>query len=136
MNNRRLLPRKLTLPAMCTAMLVTTICSGQQNLSVSSIPQNFIEIQQIYVSSGSAKFGEYNGLNQQGMYTSGNVSLQGGEATSVPTAGGTTSWSVDARNVGLSNGSASVNVGNQGDWKLGAGYDQLTQSIRNGIRKR
>ena len=134
--NRRASLTNLQLAAFCAVVVVPAVGIGQQQPSVDRTPQNTVEIDTMYVSKGSAKFGEYNGLNRQGWYLSGNVDVQGGDAYASNKSGGTTRWEVTGNNLGLSNQSANVTVSNQGSWTIGAGYDELTQNVSNGNNKR
>ena len=55
-------------------------------------PTSSVEVEVINVSTGSQKFGEYNGLNKQGGYVNGNINIRGGDAYKDNQNGGT-NWS-------------------------------------------
>ena len=135
MNNRHAHATTLNLAVLCTVVVVPAIGFGQSG-SVTQSPQNFIELDSLYVSAGSAKFGEYNGLNTQGWYLNSNLNVQGGDAFTDNQSGGTTRWAVTGNNLGLSDRSASAVVSDQGSWNIGVGYDQLTHNVSNGNKKR
>jgi len=75
-----------------------------------------------YVSEDSFKFGEYNGLNEEGGFLIGNAALRSrGENASY--------WNVDAENLGLDTRSLDVEGGRQGTYKLIFKYDELPHYI-------
>ena len=75
-----------------------------------------------YVSDDSFKFGEYNGLNEQGGFIIGDAALRArGENANY--------WDVDASNLGLDTRSLSVEGGKQGTYKLILKYDELPHYI-------
>ncbi len=71
-----------------------------------------------YVSDSSAKFGEYNGLGQEGGYFIGdlNARFRGKDAAY---------WNVDAANLGLDTRSLNVEGGRQGRYKVLLDYQEL-----------
>ncbi len=135
MNTRRTPVTITSLAVLCAAVMVPAVGQGQPG-SVTKSPQNFIEVDTLYVSTGSAKFGEYNGLDRQGWYLNSSLNIQGGDAFTDNQAGGTTRWAVTGNNLGLSDRSASAVVSDQGGWSIGFGYDQLTQNVSIGNKKR
>ena len=74
------------------------------------------------VSSGSAKFGEYNGLNTNGGY------LIGDGAARFRGDGGYY-WNINASDLGLKSRSLDAEGGRQGRYKLRFSYDQLPHFI-------
>ena len=88
-------------------------------------PTSSVEVEVINVSTGSQKFGEYNGLNKQGGYANGNLNIRGGDAYKDNANGGTQRWSIQGTDLGLSDRSASVGYSDQGNWSAGVGYDEL-----------
>jgi len=75
-----------------------------------------------YVSDSSSKFGEYNGLNQQGGYFLGDFSARyRGEDAAY--------WNIDGANLGLDTRSLNVEGGRQGTYKLLLNYQELRHFI-------
>ena len=75
-----------------------------------------------YVSDSSAKFGEYNGLGQEGGYFIGdlNARFRGKDAAY---------WNVDAANLGLDTRSLNVEGGRQGRYKVLLDYQELPHFV-------
>ena len=90
-------------------------------------PTNSVEIGVANVSQNSAKFGEYNGLNDSGASFVGNFDIRGGNA--YDGAGGTTRWGVNGNDLGTTSRSLGGSVSNQGQWDLNIGYDELRHNI-------
>ena len=97
-------------------------------------PTSTVTVEEIYVSQGSQKFGEYNGLNKQGGYINGNVNVRGGDGYRKNEQGDTTRWSIQGTNLGLSDRSASVGYSDQGDWNATIGYDALQHNLAPGYQ--
>jgi MtrB/PioB family decaheme-associated outer membrane protein len=97
-------------------------------------PTSSVTVEEIYVSQGSQKFGEYNGLNKQGGYVNGNINIRGGDAYKDNQNGGTDRWSIQGNNLGLSNRDASIGYSDQGNWAVGVGYDQLQHNLAPGYQ--
>ena len=97
-------------------------------------PTSSVTVEEIYVSQGSQKFGEYNGLNKQGGYLNGNINIRGGDAYKRNEEGDTTRWSVTGTNLGLSNRSATAGYSDQGNWSVGIGYDALQHNLAPGYQ--
>ena len=74
------------------------------------------------VSSGSSKFGEYNGLNEQGGFFIGDgaARFRGGDAHY---------WNIDASDLGLKSRSLDAEGGRQGKYKLILKYNELPHFI-------
>jgi len=90
-------------------------------------PTNSVEIGVGNVSKDSAKFGEYNGLKDSGAYFIGNFDIRGGNA--YDGGGGTTRWGISGTDLGTTSRELGATVGNQGQWKLDLGYDELRHNI-------
>ena len=97
-------------------------------------PTSSVEVEVINVSTGSQKFGEYNGLNKRGGYVNGNINIRGGDAYKKNQEGDTLRWSIEGTNLGLSDRSASVGYSDQGSWSVGAGYDALQHNLAPGYQ--
>lgn len=93
-------------------------------------PTNSVEIGGAYVSTNSAKFGEYNGLNKQNADLIGNFSLRGGNVyNSFEGGDGTRRWDINGTDLGTTSRAINGNVGDQGKWSVGIGYDELRHNI-------
>jgi MtrB/PioB family decaheme-associated outer membrane protein len=92
------------------------LCKFEDGLSGS------VEVGGAYVSDSSAKFGEYNGLGDDGGYFIGdlNARFRGKDAAY---------WDVDAANLGLDTRSLNVEGGRQGRYKLLLNYQELTRFV-------
>ena len=90
-------------------------------------PTNFVELGIGNVSEGSAKFGEYNGLNKAGGYGIGNFSLRGGDA--YDDAAGIRRWNLTGADVGLSSREMGAGIADQGVWSANVRIDQLYHAI-------
>ena len=97
-------------------------------------PTSSVEVEVINVSTGSQKFGEYNGLNKQGGYVNGNINIRGGDAYKDNQNGGTNRWTIQGTDLGLSDRSANVGFSDQGNWGVGVGYDELTHNLAPGYQ--
>jgi MtrB/PioB family decaheme-associated outer membrane protein len=74
-----------------------------------------VEAGSIYVDDSAAKFGEYDGLNEDGSYLA-----LGGSARQRRENGLT--WSAEAADLGLDSRSATVSAAREGDWQVDVGY--------------
>lgn len=97
-------------------------------------PTSTVEVEAISVSINSQKFGEYNGLNKQGVIPNGNLNIRGGDAYKDNANGGTQRWSIQGTDLGLSDRSANIGYSDQGNWNVGAGYDELTHNVSSGYQ--
>lgn len=80
-----------------------------------------------YVSQDTYKFGEYNALNEQGVFLIGDADLRlRGQNAHY--------WNVEARNLGLDSRSLAVQGGQQGAYKLSFDYAELPHFISDSIR--
>ena len=62
------------------AAMYATPVQAQEPAGSLKAPPNFVELGVLNVSTDSAKFGEYTGLNKSGAYGIGNFDLRGGDA--------------------------------------------------------
>ena len=114
------------LGAMFALPLVAAAEDSAEVLSLTQ-PTNFVEVGAENVSSTSAKFGEYNGLNKSGAEFIGNFSVRGGDA--YHGADGITRWELRGTDLGTTSRELSATVSQQGRWTLGIGYDELRHHI-------
>jgi MtrB/PioB family decaheme-associated outer membrane protein len=95
-------------------------------------PTNTIEIGGEYVSDNSAKFGQYNGLDENGAYGIANIHLRGGNGYD----GGdeVTRWDINGTDLGTTSRSLGGTVSNQGKWSIGIKYDELRHNLTDGYQ--
>src|SRR3989344_1342653 len=90
-------------------------------------PTNSVEIGVENVSSDSAKFGEYNGLDDSGLYGIANFDVRGGNA--YDGGDGTMRWQIKGLDLGTTSRSLDGRVSDQGLWDLSISYDELRHNI-------
>lgn len=118
--------------AICAAPAMVIAEDESDDVSALINPLNFVEAGAANVSKGSAKFGEYNGLNKKGGYFLGNFGLRGGDAYGQGT--GTMRWEVKGNDIGTTSRSVGASVSDQGTWSLGIGYDELRHNITDSFQ--
>ena len=123
----------LTMAAM-SVFSVASVRADEEEAAALKYPASTVEVEEIYVSAGSQKFGEYNGLNKQGGYLNGNINVRGGGAYKKNEEGDTSRWSIIGTNLGLTDRSASVGYSDQGDWGAKLGYDELQHNLAPGYQ--
>ena len=93
-------------------------------------PTNSVEVGADHVSTNSAKFGEYNGLNKKGADLIGNFSVRGGDAYNSFDGGeGTNRWNINGSDLGTTSREVGASYSKQGEWDLGFKYDALRHNI-------
>jgi MtrB/PioB family decaheme-associated outer membrane protein len=116
------------------ALLVTTLASTSyaadkvaEDPAIAELvhPTNSFVIGLGNVSNKSAKFGEYNGLGDSGLYGIGSFKLQGGGAYDSDDA---TRWRIRGNDLGLETRDVAIDYRVQGKFKLKFGYGE---SLRN-----
>ena len=115
--------------AVVSAMTSMSARADDEEVKALTTPVNFVDVQGLWVSQSSAKFGEYNGLNKSGGYINGDLGLFGGSAYSDNENGGTMRYKLTGTNLGLDSRSANLSIADQGNWALGLNYDSLTHNI-------
>ncbi|MFV1998170.1 MAG: MtrB/PioB family decaheme-associated outer membrane protein [Acidiferrobacterales bacterium] len=84
--------------------------------------EGYINLDLGYISNGSYKFGEYNGLNEKGPYLKGDLNaLYRDEEGNY--------WNIGAENLGLDSSYFGVEGGRQGKYKLNLEVDQITRNF-------
>lgn len=81
-----------------------------------------------YVSQGSFKFGEYNGLQEQGGFFRGNILSRYRNVENARF------WDIEAHNIGLSTASMKLQGGQQGRYRVSFYYDKLPHHISDTSR--
>ncbi len=88
-------------------------------------PANLVEIGAGNVSKDSFKFGEYNGLQREGVYGVGNVDLRGGGSYDSDNA---QRWRITGTDLGLDTRDVTAEYGQQGRFRFNFGYDELRRN--------
>lgn len=113
------------LVAMCAMPLAAQ--ADDEATAALKRPDNYVEIGAMNVTHDSAKFGEYNGLDEEGVYAIGNFDIRGGDA--YQGGDGTMRWQVEGADLGTTSRSLGASVENQGQWSLGISFDELRHHI-------
>lgn len=111
------------LVVMCGVPALAMAQGADQSVEEILKPTNFVEIGATNVGSASTKFGEYNGLQKDGGTLIGNFSVKGGNGYGA--GDGTRRWEINGSDLGTSNRTLDAKIGDQGQWNLGIGYDEL-----------
>ncbi|NOT12308.1 MAG: MtrB/PioB family decaheme-associated outer membrane protein [Methylococcaceae bacterium] len=123
--------RFLTLAVQCVFIASVALPLGahaeEDELYGLTHPANTVDFGALYVSQKSAKFGEYNGLNDQGFYGLGSFDIRGGKGYDSKDSG--LRWKLNGANIGTTSRSFGASISDQGKWKLNLGYDELQHNI-------
>ncbi len=95
---------------------------AQTTAASQTTPAKTVEAGVGAVGENSFKFGEYNGLENQGPFGIGNFDLRGGAAYD---SGSTWRWRLGGTNVGLENRNLFADFGRQGKFRINFTYDEL-----------
>ena len=90
-------------------------------------PTNSVEVGATSVSRNSAKFGEYNGLDENGAYGIANINLRGGNG--YDQGDGTTRWQIKGVDLGTTSREVGAELSNQGQWNIGIKFDELRHNL-------
>lgn len=93
-------------------------------------PTNYVDVGLIGISTGSPKFGEYNGMDRSGAYFLGEFDIRGGD--SYAQGSGTTRWEASGTNLGTTSRNVGAGVTEQGHWSFDVDYDQLRHYTTDG----
>jgi len=107
------------------AVAVAQAADEDDTLKQLTMPDNWIEVGAGYVSQDSYKFGEYNGLEHQGVYGILNFFLKGGGHFDSEDA---TRWRVEGTNLGLDTRELRMEYGKQGTYRVELNYDELRRN--------
>jgi len=77
-------------------------------------------------SQDSYKFGEFNGLNERGVFAIGNLRISRRDAWD---SGGTEYWTLTGTNLGLDSRNIGFEYGQQGSFKIFASFDQIPKYL-------
>lgn len=118
--------------AVMVAVPGAAMAEGEEDAAAQINPDNYVEIGGIYNTQDSAKFGEYNGLENNGASVLADFSVKGGDAYAQQP--GTMRWSLTGIDLGTTTREMGASVANQGKWSLGINYDQLRHNITDSYR--
>lgn len=90
-------------------------------------PSNSVEFGALYASQHSAKFGEYNGLNEEGFYGIGSFDVRGGSGYDEKDSA--LRWWLGGSNIGTTSRTFAGKISDQGKWSVSVGYDELRHNI-------
>jgi len=121
----------LAMMGVCSSMYAY---ADEEEAAALMNPTSTVEVEGISVSINSQKFGEYNGLNKQGVVPNGNLNIRGGDAYKNNANGGTQRWVIQGTDLGLSDRSANIGYSDQGNWGVNVGYDELTHNVSSGYQ--
>jgi MtrB/PioB family decaheme-associated outer membrane protein len=111
---------------LIAAPFVAAVADENPDVATLTQPASSIEAGARDVSSGSAKFGEYNGLNKSGVDAIANFDLRGGDAYKAYEGGnGTNRWEIRGTELGTTSRAASGTASDQGRWNIDVSFDQL-----------
>ncbi len=96
-------------------------------------PINTVDFGALYSSQSSAKFGEYNGLNEEGFYGLGGFDVRGGDGYDTD-KNSALRWKLNGSDLGTTSRNLGASVSEQGKWKLNLGYDELQHNITDTFR--
>jgi MtrB/PioB family decaheme-associated outer membrane protein len=115
--------------AMVSVPLSVMAADDNDEVTALTRPTNSIELGVMKNSNASGKFGEYNGLNKSNPQAITNINVHGGDSYGQDE--GTQRWSVMGTDLGTSARELGLKVEEQGGWKLGIKYDELTHQFGN-----
>src|SRR5882724_2112388 len=114
-----------TASALATLALSAPARAADPAVAELTEPASTVEAGVGSVSRSSFKYGEYNGLQDRGLFGIGNFDLRGGGRYDSDDA---TRWKIEGRDLGLDTRALSLGYGKQGSFRLGIGYDELRRN--------
>ena len=122
----------LSLAVRCALMATVALPLGayadDDEAAALKRPTNTIEAGSLYSSQNSARFGQYNGLNDGGFYGLGGFDIRGGDGYD-DSKNSALRWKLNGSNLGTTSRSVDGAVSDQGKWKVNLGYDELQHNI-------
>lgn len=97
------------------------------------MPTNYLDIGGVYVDEPSSKFGEYNGLQREGVRPVLNFDLRGGAAYKQDSGSGQR-WRIFGNELGLPVRRLGGEYAEQGRWRIGFDYDELPHIVVGDFR--
>lgn len=115
--------------ALVAMFAIPTISSAETDDEAVTLtnPTNYVELGAENIPKGSAKFGEYNGLNKPGVVLIGNFNIRGGD--SYGEGSGIRRWSITGSDVGTTSREFGASASDQGSWDVGIKFDELRHNI-------
>ena len=90
-------------------------------------PTNSVELGGTSVSRNSAKFGEYNGLDENGAYGIANINLRGGNG--YDQGDNNIRWQLKGVDLGTTSREVGAELSSQGKWDIGVKFDELRHNL-------
>jgi len=90
-------------------------------------PTNSVEMGVTSVSRESAKYGEYNGLDESRVYGIANINLQGGSG--YDQGDSNIRWQLKGVDLGTTSREVGAELSNQGQWNIGIKFDELRHNF-------
>ena len=118
--------------ALCGALSVFVLTPVSANASEDpsvvelTQPRSTLELGTGYVSNDSYKFGEYNGLQNRGAVTLGNLDLRGGGSYDSDSR---IRWRLSGNDLGLETRDATFDFRDQGRFEFSLGFDSFRRNI-------
>lgn len=118
---------RTALAVMCSMSTVAMAADAEdESVNAQVKPTSFVEVGAKSVSRDSNKFGEYNGMNENGPYVVGNFGIKGGNAYDSYNGGdGKLRWEANGSDLGTTSRALDASVSKQGNWSVGASYDEM-----------
>lgn len=116
--------------AMFALPLLAQAQEGEDEVKALTTPTNVVQIGVQGLSDGNSKYAEYTGLEHSGGYLIGNFELRGGDSYRM--GEGTRRWEAYGTDLGTTSRALGASIGDQGQWKLGVGFDQLRHYTTGG----
>ncbi len=113
--------------ALIVAVSVPLLAQADDDAYALTHPTNTVNFGSLYSSQSSAKFGEYNGLNEEGFYGLGGFDVRGGKG--YDSANSALRWKLNGSNLGTTSRNLGGSISEQGKWNLNLGYDELQHNI-------
>ncbi len=125
----------MALAIRCALLATTTLPFGAYALADEATdeltkPSNTVNFGALYADQSSARFGQYNGLNNQGAYGLGGFDIRGGNGYDQNSGSGLR-WKLGGSNLGTTSRELDGSASDQGKWKINLGYDELQHNITN-----
>ena len=130
-HNEKMNMSLLGLAVQCALMTIVVLplsAVADDDAAALTRPTNTIEAGSLYSSQNSARFGQYNGLNDGGFYGLGGFDIRGGDGYD-ESKNSALRWKLNGSNLGTTSRTVDGSVGDQGKWKVNLGYDELQHNI-------
>lgn len=118
--------------ALTTMFALPVVAHAADDAAAAATPTNSVEFGVGHVSEKSAKFGEYNGLNDSTSTGVLNFDVRGGAGFGSATDA--TRWSISGSDLGNTSRALNGSVSHQGQWNFSIGYDELRHNISDTYR--